>query len=88
MKLANATPEEWYRFLKDNGYDPKPLGKGNFRNIPFEEGGGFIVHWGGDRILQYHPPGRTHHGADAYWKLSSGPTGTKRFNLNGTLKLD
>jgi hypothetical protein len=31
-----------------------------------------------DRYLQYHPGGG-HHGADPYWKLSSGATGTCRF---------
>jgi len=81
--LGNATPDDWYRLFILNGYTPKPLGKGNYRNIPYENGGGYRVHWGGDRIFQYHPAKRTHHGNDSYYKLSSGLTGILRFDLDG-----
>ena len=70
--LGRLTPEAWYRLLCEYGYDVKPLGRGNFKNVPFKNGGGFRVLWGGDRIFQYHPPGRTHHGKDAYYKLKRG----------------
>ena len=83
--LGNAAPDEWYYYLKNKGYDLLPLGKGNHVNIPYKEGGGFRIHWGGDRIFSYHPPNRSHHG-EAYWKLSSGATGIKRYELNGDLK--
>ena len=56
-KLKNVTPDELYNYLKNKGYNPQPLSKGSLGNIPFEEGGGFKVNWGGDRILQYHPAG-------------------------------
>lgn len=38
------------------------------------------MNWGGDRILQYHPAKGSHHGG-AYYKLSSGETGTIRINI-------
>ena len=63
-QLKNATPNEWYNALKDNGYKPQPLSGGSLKDIPFENGGGFKVNWGGDKIIQYHPSGG-HHGGVA-----------------------
>jgi len=84
-KLKNATPAEWYDFLKNNGYNPQPLGsRSSLKGIPFDQGGGFRINWGGDRYLQYHPPASSHHGG-AYWKISSGSTGTRRLDLNGII---
>lgn len=84
QKLTGTSGEELYNYLLKNGYDVKPLGKGSFKGIPFEEGGGFKVNWGGDRILQYHPESLSHHGG-AYFKISSGETGTVRIDLDGNL---
>ncbi|MCL2421128.1 MAG: hypothetical protein FWD03_04655 [Defluviitaleaceae bacterium] len=81
--LAKATPEMWYKYLKRSGCDPKPLRKGSIGAVEFEKGGGYKVNWNGDKMLQYHPPGRNHHGGSAYYKLSSGASGTMRFNLKG-----
>lgn len=81
-KLAGVTGDELYNYLIKKGYDVKPLSKGSFKGIPFKEGGGFKVNWGGDRILQYHPSKSSHHGG-AYFKISSGETGTIRIDLNG-----
>ncbi|MBP3609649.1 MAG: hypothetical protein J6J42_04865 [Lachnospiraceae bacterium] len=53
-KLAGVSGNELYEYLLKNGYDVNPLSKGSYKGIPFEEGGGFKVNWGGDRILQYH----------------------------------
>ena len=54
--LTRATPFEWYSFLKSNGYNPQPLGsRSSLRGLPFEQGGGFRIQWGGDRYLQFHP---------------------------------
>jgi len=83
-KLKGVSPDELYKYLKDNGYNPQPLGGGSLKGVHFEEGGGFKVNWGGDRILQYHPAGG-HHGGVEYWKLSSGLTGTKRYDMFGNL---
>jgi len=81
-KLGNNTPEGWNQYLKQNGHNPQPLGRGSQAGKTFEQGGGYRVNWGGDRIFQYHPSG-THHGGKPYYKLSSGPTGTNRYDLNG-----
>jgi len=85
--LGNAAPAEWYGYLKKQGFTVKTLRRGTFgenseKNL-FEKGGGFRVHWSGDRILQYHPPGGRWHGEAAYWKLSDGGNGTRRFDLSG-----
>ena len=82
-KFAEITPSQLYEYLKNNGFNPSPLSGGNQKGIPFEYGGGFKINWDGDRILQYHPAGRGHHGKGAYWKISSGPLGTRRFDLLG-----
>jgi hypothetical protein len=84
--LGNATPEEWYNLMKENGCNPKPLRKGNVGKEDFARGGGFRVSWGGDKYFQYHPAGRNHHGGEAYYKLSSGSTGRVWLNLLGEPK--
>ena len=86
--LGSATPGEWYKSLCDYGYDVKPLGGGNFKGVPFEQGGGFRVNWGGDRVFLYHPPYRTHHGKEPYYKLSMGNHAILRFNLDGSPRID
>ena len=83
-KLSGLSGNELYDYLIKNGYDVQPLSRGSFKGIPFEEGGGFKVNWGGDRILQYHPENLSHHGG-AYFKISSGETGTIRINLDGNI---
>lgn len=83
-KLSGVSGEELYNYLVKNGYDIKPLSKGSFKGISFAEGGGFKVNWGGDRILQYHPASLSHHGG-AYFKISSGNTGTIRIDLDGNI---
>ena len=67
--------------MKENGYDPQPLGQGSTAGVTFEAGGGFKVTWGGDRLLQYHPGGGIH-GA-SYWKISSGITGIIKIIIDG-----
>ncbi|MGN7117510.1 hypothetical protein [Lysinibacillus odysseyi] len=81
-KLKGVKPDELHKYLKDNGYNPQPLSGGSLKGKTFEVGGGFKVNWGGDRILQYHP-GSRHHGGVPYWKLSSGKTGTNRYDMQG-----
>ena len=80
--LAKATPTEWFNFLKSAGHNPSPLSGGSKKGISFENGGGFKVTWGGDRLLQFHPGGG-HHGSRAYWKISSGTKGTIRIDTEG-----
>ncbi|MBQ2700680.1 MAG: hypothetical protein IJF65_05915 [Clostridia bacterium] len=69
-----------YKALTEKGEKVEPLGRGNLKGIPYEEGGGYCIHWGGDRYLQYHPERGSHHGG-AYLKISAGKLGKKiRFN--------
>lgn len=81
--LSRFTPESLYDYLMaQEEYVVQPLSRGSLAGKSFAEGGGFKVNWGGDRILQYHPETGTHHGS-AYYKLSSGKKGTRRFDLDG-----
>ncbi|MDR5002780.1 hypothetical protein [Brevibacillus parabrevis] len=83
-KLKGIEPDDLHKYLIDNGYNPQPLSNGSLKGKTFEDGGGFKVNWGGDRILQYHP-GSRHHGDIPYFKLSSGKTGTQRYDMQGNL---
>jgi len=82
--ITNKPPQHWYNLFKNKGFNPQPLSRGSLQGIPFENGGGFKITWGGDKILQFHPTG-AHHGGIGYWKISSGSTGTIRFDLNGNV---
>ena len=73
--------------LENAGYDVKPLNKGSLKGKLFEDGGGFKVNFGGDGILQYHPEKKSHH-SGAYYKISTGKGGTKRYDLKGNEKED
>lgn len=85
--LQAYTPKGLKEALENVGYDVKPLNRGKYKGISFEDGGGFKVNYGGDKLLQYHPEGGSHHGG-AYYKISSGEGGTLRYGLDGTEKKD
>ena len=80
--LADCDPKEIKELLENFGLDVSPLNKGNFAKIPFEEGGGYRVHFGSDGYFQYHPEERSHHHG-AYWKVSCGKYGKNRFDMEG-----
>ena len=67
--------------LEDIGLEVKPLGKGNFKGVPFEDGGGYRINFGGDGLFGYHSKERSHH-RGAYWKISNGK-GKHRYDLDG-----
>ncbi len=73
--LSNIDSTTLYDYLIENGYHVQPLSRGKLRDIPFEQGGGFKVNWGGDRIIQFHPESASHH-QGAYFKISSAKIGT------------
>lgn len=85
--LQAYTPERLKETLENAGYDVKPLNKGSLKGKLFEDGGGFKVNFGGDGILQYHPEKKSHH-SGAYYKISTGKGGTKRYDLKGNEKED
>lgn len=80
--LQAYTPKGLKASLEKAGYEVKPMNEGNFKGIPFEEGGGFKVNFGGDGILMYHPEARSHHGG-AYYKISTGKGGRHRYDTSG-----
>ena len=84
--LGQKTPAGWNTYLKELGFTVGPLGRGQFQDIPFEDGGGYCIHYRGDGYMQYHPEGGRH--KEEYYKISSGATGTRRFHLDGSPKDD
>lgn len=80
--LRHYTPESMYDFLKETGYDVRPLSKGGLKGIGFKDGGGYKINFNGDGEFQYHPQKKTHHG-DEYWKVSGGKEGIKRYDTKG-----
>ena len=84
--LGQKTPAGWNTYLKELGFTVGPLGRGQFQGIPFEDGGGYCIHYRGDGYMQYHPEGGHH--KEEYYKISSGATGTRRFHLDGSPKDD
>lgn len=86
-KLASYTPADLVAKLEAAGFEVKPLMRGSFKGIPFEKGGGFKVNFEDGGLFQYHPAERSHHGG-AYYKISTGKGGIKRYELDGTEKKD
>ena len=85
--LQAYTPKRLKELFEKDGCDVKPLNRGSLKGKSFEEGGGFKVNFGGDGILQYHPEKKSHHNG-AYYKISTGRGGTKRYDLKGNEKED
>ena len=83
--IGKMSPEEIHQRLLDDGCDVKPLSRGQYKGINFEDGGGFKINFGEDGLFQYHPNGIHHNAGDAYYKLSTGYSGTIRFDLNGNI---
>lgn len=65
-----------------SGCEVKLLQQGKYKGLPFEEGGGYKVNFGGDGILQYHPAKGSHHGG-AYYKIATGKHGLRWYNMKG-----
>lgn len=81
-RLASFTPAQLMAAFEKDGLEVKPLKQGSLKNIPFAEGGGFKVNFEDGGLFQYHPKTKSHHGG-AYYKISTGKGGTKRYGLNG-----
>lgn len=82
--LTAYSPKELLGLLESVGYVVTPLGHGHLKGIPFDEGGGYRTHFGGNGYLQYHPAEKSRHGG-AYWKISS-EKGVKRYDMDGNEK--
>lgn len=84
--LANTTPKEKYDDFIAHGVEVLPLGDGSLKGKSFEKGGGYrIISEMDGMTMNYHPAEHSHHGG-AYYKLSSGKTGTKRYTMDGEYK--
>lgn len=81
-RLASFTPEKIVEELEKEGFEIKPLKQGSLKNVPFNEGGGFKVNFEDGGLFQYHPADKSHHGG-AYYKISTGKEGTKRYDTDG-----
>ena len=81
--LKYYTPEGMKRRLERAGYKVEPLGKRSKHvpDVPFEQGGGYRIHFRGDGYLQYHPEGGRH--KVAYWKISNGERKVNKYDLEG-----
>lgn len=83
--LGFTTHKEKYDDFIEHGVNVKPLSRGSLKGINYEDGGGYKVSGTQDGLyLQYHPEEKSHH-KGAYYKLSRGKTGTKRYDMNGKL---
>lgn len=79
----NIKPVELYNKLKSLRFNVKALNRSkSLKGVPFEDGGGFRINYGGDGYLQYHPAKGSHHGGE-YYRLSRGKIGNRRFRTNG-----
>lgn len=81
--LGLSTPKEKYDDFILHGTEVKPLNIGHLKGVSYEDGGGYKVNGVQDgRYLQYHPKNNSHHDVE-YYKLASGKTGKKRYDING-----
>lgn len=86
--LGDTTHKEKYDDFKAHGVDVRPLGRGSLKGKAYEDGGGYRVNGTKDgQYMQYHPYANSHHEGE-YYKLCSGKTGAKRYNMNGDPKED
>lgn len=81
-RLAAFTPAKLMDAFRKEGLEPKPLKRGSLKDVPFEEGGGFKFNFEDGGLFQYHPETKSHHGG-AYYKISTGKGGIKRYGLDG-----
>lgn len=81
-RLAKYTPETLKEALEQDGFEIKPLSHGSLKGVSFEDGGGYKVNFGDGGLIQYHPVTRSHH-KGAYYKISTGKGGTKRYDTEG-----
>ncbi len=86
-KLSSFTPASLKTALEQSGYEVKPLSKGAFKGVSFEDDGGYKINFDGDGLIQYHPAKHSHH-ETAYYKISTGKGGTHRYGLDGKEKKD
>lgn len=83
--LGTYEPETLKQELETMGYKVTPLSDGKLKGLPFELGGGYKVNFGSDGVLMYHPEELSHHDG-AYYKISTGKKGKRRYDVDGNPK--
>lgn len=83
--FSSTNPKSLKNIFEDAGITTKPLSSGHHKNVKFEDGGGWKVNLGNEGLVMYHPKEGSHH-KGAYYKVSTGKDGTKRYDLNGKEK--
>ena len=86
--LQHFSHRKLYDLLLEEGFDVLPLGKGRFKDIPYEDDGGYRVNYTGDKYFQFHPFTVGGHHKGEYYKISSAEKGIKRYNMKGELRND
>lgn len=76
------TPITLKRALELRGFEVRPLGRGKHKGQPFENGGGYIVNFGGNGALEYHPAKGSRHGG-RYYRVSDSVNGKRWFDMEG-----
>lgn len=80
--LGQYTPITFKRALEQLGLEVRPLGRGHHKGVPFEKGGGYILNYGGNGAIEYHPAKNSRHGG-RYYRLSKATHGIRWFNSRG-----
>lgn len=80
--LSNFTPISFKKELENRGFEVRPLGRGNHKGVPFENGGGYITNYGGNGTIEYHPGKASRHGG-RYYRLSDSEHGIRWFDTKG-----
>jgi len=81
-RLAFYTPDKLYAELANDGFEISPLRCGSLRALDFARGGIFKVNFEDGGLFQNHPADKCRHGG-AYYKISTGKEGTKRYDTDG-----
>lgn len=81
-ELGNYNPITFKREMENRGAEVRPLGRGRHKGQSFEEGGGYIINYGGNGAIEYHPAKQSRHGG-RYYRLSDSKHGRRWFDTKG-----
>lgn len=81
--LICYNPADMKRRLERAGFHAETLKRSlsGFNSLGLDEGGGYIVHFGNDGVMQFHPEGGLH--KIAYWKINNGKEGRHWYDTEG-----
>lgn len=83
-KLKNTTPGALKSQFEKAGFETTALSRGRKKDVSFDKGGGWKVNLDSEHLIMYHPADASHHDG-AYYKISSGKEGVKRYGTDGTI---